>query len=349
MIGEVIQVRPLSLSNEAAWVEYVGRHPDGTFFHELTWKTSVERAFSHRAHYLLALRGVDVVGVLPMFLIDSAIAGRMLVSQPYATYGGLLANDDAAAAVLLAEAQSLMRRCGARVLELRSVSAADSQAPIRRSHATFIRELPSRADEVVELLPRKARAAARKAAQQHAVTVEFGDHLLDEAWRLYARSMRRLGSPNYPLRFFRSIAAAAPGRCVSQIVRCQGRAVAGLVSFLHRRTAMPYFVGFDERAAIYGLSQYLYMESMKRAVEMGCEVYDFGRSRLDNAGACVFKKLCGFAPRVLEYQDFVGENRTLPDLAPTSARWQAARSVWRRLPLGMTRPLGSWLARSIPG
>lgn len=349
MTGAVIHVRSYEPELAASWADYVGGHPDGTFFHELAWKSAVETAFGHRAQDLIALRGRRIVGVLPMFQIESVIAGRMLVSQPYATYGGVLADDAEASAVLIAEAQSLMRRCGARVLELRSIRAASEDHSIRRSHATYIRDLPRDPRLVDVLLPRKARAAARKAVERSSLTVEFGRHLLRDIWRLYIRSMRKLGSPNYPLRFFEAIDRAASGRVVSQMVRCDGVPVAGLLTFVHRGTVMPYFVGMDDRREIYGLSQYVYVESMRHAVSLGCERYDFGRSRIDNTGACAFKRGCGFEPRVLEYQDIVPKGSAAPDLAPSSPRWRAARHLWRKLPLGVTRPLGSWLARSIPG
>lgn len=345
----VLQTRQLAPSLHDAWAAYVASHAEATFFHELSWKVAVERAFGHRAVYLLAMRAERVVGVLPMFLIDGVIGGRMLVSQPYATYGGVLADDPETASVLLDDARSIARRLDACSLELRSIHAAAGQLSIRRTHATYRRELPADVDGVSAMLPRKARAAARKAAGMSQLSVEFGDHLLEEVWQLYARSMRRLASPNYPLRFFKAVQDAAPGRTVAQVVRRDGQPVAGLFSFIHRRTMMPYFVGFNERVEIYGLSQHLYAESMRRGIVEGCNIYDFGRSRLDNAGASGFKKLCGFEPQVLEYQDYHVPGRKAPDLSPSSTRWSAARRVWRHLPLHVTRPLGAWLARSIPG
>jgi len=125
--------------------------------------------------------------------------------------------------------------------------------------------------------------------------------------------------------------------------------VGGLVSFLYRDTIMPYFVGVDERAAPPGLNNFLYMRSMQWGVENGYRVYDFGRTRVDNVGPFNFKRFFGFEPTPLEYQTWVAPGRTAPDLSPASPRWSAARRVWRTLPLTITRPLGGWLAKSIPG
>lgn len=333
----------------AAWSDYVARHPEATVFHELGWKRAVERAFGHRAHYFLAFDGDEIVGVLPVFEVRSVLAGRLLVSVPYATAGGVLADDRSAALALLDEAKSLTDRIGARSLELRCPVALDDQLPIRRTHATFRRALPSRVEDVAALFPRKARAAARRAAETNELAVRYDPACVPLVWRLYARSMRRLGSPNYPRAFFTALAEELGGAVAAQIVWLGRRPIAGLLLFLHRKTVMPYFVGTDERVEVYGLSQFLYAESMRWAVERGYEIYDFGRTRFDNRGAFEFKRLCGFEPQPLEYQVYLPPGRRAPDLAPTSSRWRAARRIWKSMPLPVTRPLGAWLTRSIPG
>ncbi len=336
------------------WSTFVDECDEGTLFHGLGWKRAVERSFGHRSHYLLARRAGRIAGVLPLFEIASVLTGRFLISVPYATYGGVLTSADDpdgadTARALLDAAKRIARRLGARSIELRSPKARFDGLAVARSHATFRKALPASEKELEVFLPRKARAAARRAAEQHYLEVAFGDEHLRTVWRLYVRSMRRLASVNYPYRFFQALIDATPEAHLVGLVSCEGRPVAGLVSFIHRRTFMPYFLGLDERADIYGLSHYLYFASMRWAVRNGCQIYDFGRSRLDNPGPFNFKRLCGFEPTILEYQCCVMPGRAAPDLAPTSPRWSAARRVWRTLPLTVTRPLGGWLAKSLPG
>ncbi len=332
-----------------AWHDYVTTHPDATLFHELSWKRAVERAFGHRPWYLYATRQQRIVGVLPIFQINSVVAGRLLISVPYATCGGVVADDPQVAAALLSRAKAIAARVEARSLELRSACAADSELPIDGRHVCFQKTLPAGAAAVSAAMPRKARAAARRAAERNSLTVEVGPELLPIVWRLYARSMRRLGSPNYPYRFFEALQGAMGRRCVCHLVRHASRPVAGLLMFLFRDTLMPYFAGLDERDAIYGLNQYMYLHAMKWGVARGFRRFDFGRSRSSNHGACAFKRHCGFEPRPLQYQTYVVPGHKAPDLMPDSPRWTAARLLWKRLPLPITRPLGSWIAGSIPG
>jgi FemAB-related protein (PEP-CTERM system-associated) len=290
-----------------------------------------------------------VVGIFPIFEINSVVARRLLVSLPYATYGGVLADDDQVAIALFTRARAIAAAGKVRSIEMRSIRASVPSLAIHHSHAMFRKALPKRAEDVLPGMPRKARAAARRAAETHDLKVEFDQAALPVVWKLYSRSMRRLGSPNYPYRFFQELIAATGENNVVQLVRHRGRPVAGLVSFLYRDMVMPYFAGLDERLPLYGLNNFLYVESMRWAVEHGYRTYDFGRTRLDNTGSFNFKRFCGFEPQLLEYQTCVMPGQVAPDLSAGSPKWAAARRVWKTLPLPITRPLGGWLAKSIPG
>lgn len=336
-------------ADAGSWNDYVAAHPDGTLFHELGWRQAVARTFGHVPHYLIARRDDRVVGVLPMFDVRSVVASRMLVSMPYATYGGILADDDSTCEALYRAAIDLAQRIGAHSIDLRSRVAALPYEPIIESHATYRRALPDAVHDAPLILPRKARAAARQADKKHQLKTTFDHADLDIVWRLYSRSMRRLASPNYPMRFFEALRDALGDRLLVQLVRHNDRPVGGLLTFLHRSTLMPYFLGLDERAEIYGLSHYIYLQCMEWGVAHGFREFDFGRSRRENKGASDFKRHCGFEPTILQYQRYTTPGKVPPDLSPGSAKWALARRVWRGLPLAVTRPLGSWLAKSIPG
>ena len=103
-------VTPAGESDRHCWEEYVRAHPEGTFFHGWSWRAAVHRAFGHRPIYLIARRGDLVCGVLPFFLVKSVVAGRLLVSVPYAVYGGALVDDERTAELLLRETRALARR-----------------------------------------------------------------------------------------------------------------------------------------------------------------------------------------------------------------------------------------------
>ena len=331
------------------WEAYVANAQAGTFYHTLAWHDAVVSVFGHEPHYLIARRGGRIVGVLPMFLVRSWIAGRLLTSLPYAVYGGAVCEDDHAAAALLDEAKRLAERLDVRCIDLRSITANLPGLPTVDRYVTFRKALPDRIEDVLASMPRKARAAARNGREKHGLTVEVGDDLLPVVWRLYTRSMRRLGSPNYPFALFRALVENTPDKHVVSVVRYQGRPAAGLVTFLFRDTVLPYFAGCIEQLDRCGTNNVMYLSAMEWGVEHGFRQFDFGRTRKDNRGSYDFKRHQGFDPEPLGYQLYVPPGRSAPELAPGKGKFALAQRLYRRLPLPLTRPLGAWLAKSIPG
>ena len=336
-------------AGRAEWDRYVLTHPRGTLFHTLAWRDAVAEAFGHQAHYWTALRGENVIGVLPTFAVASRIASRMLVSVPYGVGGGILADDDPAAQALFTTAKSAATESGCSLIDLRSERAVLPDVPTVERYVGFRRELPQSVDDVLAWLPRKARAAARNAREKYRLTVSFGDEHLAEVWRLYSISMRRLASLTYPFTFFEKLLAHTPGRHWVSVVRWNGRPVAGLVTFLFKDRVMPYFVGTTKEAKRCSAANYLYFTVMERAVVLGYRVFDFGRSRRDNAGSYDFKRFHGFEPHSLEYQQYSVNGHVPPDLSPSNPAFRLARRVWPYLPLAVTRALGARLAKHIPG
>ncbi len=332
-----------------AFEAYVNDAPEATFYHTAAWRDAVHECFGHEPYDLVARRDGRIVGALPLTLVRSWIAGRLLVSVPYAVYGGALVDDDEAAAALLERLKDLAGRLDVRCVDLRSDRATLPELPTVDRYVTFRKRLPDRVEDVLPSLPRKARAAARNGRNKHKLEVDFGDHLLPTVWHLYARSMRRLGSPNYPRRFFDALLARTPGKHLVSLVTHQGEPAAGLVTFLFRDTVLPYFSGCDETRDRFGINNVLYLSLMEWAVENRYPVFDFGRSREANRGAYDFKRHQGFEPRPLEYQIYVPPGKDTPNLTPGSGKFALAQRLYRKLPLWATKRLGGWLARAIPG
>ncbi|MCH7814537.1 MAG: FemAB family PEP-CTERM system-associated protein [Planctomycetes bacterium] len=339
----------LGVGQETLWDRFVAERPEGTFFHTTAWLNSVEAAFGHEPVHLVARRGDRWVGLLPLFRVRSLLAGTLLVSVPYAIYGGVVADDQRAADALLQAAQDDARAVGARCIDLRSARASFSELPRTDRYVTFQRPLPDEAREVLGWLPRKARAVARNARNRHGLTVRFDDDQLPLVWRLYCAAIRRVASLNYPYRFFEELIRRSPGGHLVSMIYHRDRPVGGLVSFLYGQTVLPYFVGLDPVGQRLGVGNFIYLTLAERAVAMGYRVFDFGRSRRDNTGCVNFKRFQGFEPTPLQYQCVTLPGCTEPDLTPSNPRFSLARRVWPRLPLAVTRRLGSWLTRHVPG
>ncbi|MCH9002423.1 MAG: FemAB family PEP-CTERM system-associated protein [Planctomycetes bacterium] len=333
----------------AAWDTFVKNHEFGSIFHTIAWRDTVKQTFGHEDIYLLAERDGVIVGVLPMFLVNSRFAGRLLMSVPCAVEGGVLAVDGEAADALFNEAKRIATERNCAAIDLRSERAAFPSIPIVDRYVGFRRELPDSADDVLGWLPRKARAAARNGRHKFRLSISYGDEHLREVWRLYTISMRRLASLNYPYRFFETLVKRTPGSHWVSLVRWNGKPVAGLVTLLFKDRVVPYFLGTTSEAKRCSAANFIYLDSMERGVAAGYRIFDFGRSRRDNTGSFDFKRFQGFEPRPLQYQCHVLPGHRAPNLSPENPRYGLARRIWPHLPLSLTRALGARLSAHIPG
>lgn len=340
---------PLGIRDRALWDDYVRSHPDGSLFHTTAWMESVADAFGHRQHYLIARSRGVIRGVLPMFHVRSRIGGSMLVSVPYSVGGGILADSESVRNDLWDTARRIARETSARTIDLRAEGSDLADCEPVEGYVSFKRELPDHVEDVLAWLPRKARAAARNARFKHGLTVDFDPVHLPTAWQLYCRSMRRLGSICYPRRFFEGLVERFGEDAFVQIVRFEDRVIAALVSFRFGDTFLPYFAGCDERFNGCNTNNFLYLAAMEKAVELGCRVFDFGRTRADNKGSYDFKRFHGFEPKPLPYGRWVAEGAAPANLTPSNPKFRLARNVWRHLPLALSVYLGTRVARHVPG
>lgn len=349
MSGGALQVRQYVESDVESWEAYVQGQPRATVFHRPAWSRAVEQAYGHRPLHLTAWSDGALAGVLPLFLVKSLFVGRVLVSVPYATYGGILADSDAVASQLLKAAEDLCGQVGARYLELRHRDPSGLDLPRIDRYDTFRKQLPQRAEQVLPGLPRKTRAAARKGLEAlGADAVAFGAGLLETVYGLYAVTMRRLGSPNYRRRLFRALQRAYGENCVCAVVRDGPAPVAGVVSFVFRDEIVPYFSGSLPEGAPNNANNVMYLKLMEHAIERGLRWFDFNRTRRDNLGPHAFKRYHGFEPAPLHYQMYLPNGADMPDLSPSNKKFALAGRVWRRLPLWFTRPAGAKITRWIP-
>jgi FemAB-related protein (PEP-CTERM system-associated) len=342
-----LRVRELLPGEDSRWDSYVSRHPLGTHFHRSGWSRVVSESFRHQGHHLVVEQGRRWLGVLPLFLTKSPFLGRNMVSLPYAVYGGVLCENEAAQQALLDHAAQLGRQLRVGYVELRHLEARPGERLHSPLYVTFRRQLPERAEDVLPSLPKKARAEVRYSLRAGVrVTADCPMDLLVD---LFAENKRRLGSPTLPRRWFHALAEEfGKAVVVHRAVDPSGRTLAAVMSFCFRDTLYAYYSGSLAEANDTGVNNHIYCAIMEWAVERGYTRFDFGRSRADS-GPAKFKKNMGFVAEPLHYEYLlVGDGAHLPDFHPSNPRLALPRRVWSHMPMWIANPLGARLSRYLP-
>lgn len=327
-----------------AWDRFVLSSPDGTVFHLSAWKRIVAEVFRHTPHYLVAIEDEEIRGVLPLFEVRGLLTGRVLVSTPYAAYGGLCGADPAARSALLDRAGELAAELGSRYVELRTRFDPIRGLPTRSSFVTFVKRIDPDPDANFAALSRKRRHMIRRGIRD-GLEGRTGWEPLADFHDLYARNRRRLGSPPFPRRLFERIRDELGERAGLLTIWRGRRMVAGVLSLYYRDQVIPYYGA--SRPGTVAVNDFMYWELMRAACLEGRRVFDFGQSHA-GSGTYDFKRHWGFEPVPVPYQYLSATRDRVPDLDPSSATLRALRKAWRFLPLAVTRRVGPFLIRRLP-
>lgn len=312
------------------------------------WLLVLQEGLRHEPYCLEAIRDDQTVGLLPLAFVRSRLFGRFLVSLPYLNSAGALAAKESVRMALVDRAVQLADTLDVRYLELRHEE--------RLAHPVLTHELtskvhlrlvlPTSADELWESFRPKVRNQIRK-GEKGDLTVHWGAaELLGEFYRVFAENMRDLGTPVFSRRLFRSILTHFPGQAELCVTRLAGRPVAAAL--------LVHGAGLTEVPSASSLRRFnstnanmvMYWHLLRRAIERGQAIFDFGRSTVDS-NTFRFKRQWGAEPYPAVWQYYV-RSGTMGDMRPDNRRYRLMIRLWQRLPVALTRLVGPPIVRGIP-
>jgi FemAB-related protein (PEP-CTERM system-associated) len=338
-------VRPYAAADADRWEAFVQRCAEATFFHRIGWREIIEDVFRHRTHYLVAERGGQIVGILPLAEVKSRLFGHALTSLPFCVYGGPAADDADAERELIAAAVTLARSLGVGHLELRNRVAKRPDWPRQELYVTFRKELLPDVDANLAAIPRKQRAMVRKGIK-NGMKSEI-DESVDRFFALYADNVHRHGTPPFAKGYFARLMKVFGEACeVMTVVDARGSPVSGVLSFYFRDEVLPYYAGDTVDARDLAANDFKYWELMRRACGRGLRTFDYGRSKI-GTGSFDFKKNWGFAPAPLAYEYHLVNSAAIPQNNPLNPKYRMFIAAWRRLPRSAANALGPHIVRNL--
>ena len=311
---------------ERAAIDAFVRAFGGSLFHLPAWSIAVERGCRRRARFLVAERADGATaGVLPLTDMRSALFGRARVSTGFGVDDGILGP---AIEPLAAAAWELAARLGCPSVELRGGTAPAGWAIDDHSYLGFARYI---AADPLAAIPRKQRAEVRRSLGNGLEIVVGRDPAaLAEHYRVYAESVRNLGTPFFPRALFAEVIGAMDADILS--VRHQGRAVASVLSLYHAGTVYPYWGGGTAAARGLRANDRMYLALMEHARDRGMTRFDFDRSKTGSSAAA-FKKNWVFAGTPLRYarrrRPGTGDQPAVALLSPDGGRLETAAAADR--------------------
>lgn len=332
--------------SHAAWDGFVRGSEGSSYAHWFGWNAVIRRVFGHETYFLVARSGAGhLTGILPLVRVTSRVFGRYLVSMPFVNYGGPL-GPPAAVRALVDHAVGLADAERVGLLELRCRASQDIDLPVSHRKVTVVLDLPpADPDALWSGLSSKVRSQIRR-PRKAGIDVQFGRDQLGGFVDVYRHHMRDLGTPALPPRFFEGIADEFGENVWFGCACYDGRPVAAGCGFRWGHEFEMTWASALRRHSRLAPNMLLYWSFMKRAVEEGLTMFNFGRCT-PGGGTHRFKRQWGTRDEPLWwYQHRRGALTATP--SPDRGGYALGVRVWRRLPLPIANVLGPRIVRYIP-
>ena len=345
--GSLSHVYQLHPSQHSRWDSFVLSHPQGTFFHQVAWMRVMNETYGYRPYYFYAERGGEMTGIAPVFLVSNWLAGRCLISLPFAVYGGVCAVDSESENVLIDHLEHL-----AKTLEIEFLELRDRTGEVRAGYhpnpryATFTIPLTTDSEKLYAEFSKDIRYMIRK-GEKAGLRIRMGIDQLDSFYTLMTINLRRLGTPAFPRTLFENLIAEYGKQVELTLVYSGAKPVAGAMSFFFRDWMQPYYFGSLEEAKSLAANNFLWWKLVEYAAKRGCRTFDFGRSK-KGSGNFDFKKKWNPKIETLNYQVRLMRRTSAPNLSPANPKFEIATNIWKKLPLRLTRMIGPRVVRWFP-
>lgn len=338
-------IKTLDNTSLKLWDDFVEQNPDATFFHKAGWKEVIEKAFAHKTYFLYVEKNGHVTGILPLVHIKSLLFGNSLCSNAFCVYGGIVANDKESYQELDKKACELAEQLGVDYLEMRNRTQTTPERPFKELYVTFRKELEANEEKNMLAIPRKQRAMIRKGIKA-GLTSEI-DENTDRLYLAYSESVRNLGTPVFSKNYFNILKQVFKQQCeIISIVDNNSQLIGSVMSFYFKDEVLPYYGGGTMHARAVQGNDFMYWEVMRRALEKGVKIFDYGRSK-EGTGSYRFKKHWGFEPKPLYYEFHLVKSDSVPDINPLNPKYQLFIAAWKKLPLSLSQIVGPWLAKDL--
>jgi len=334
----------------ADWDGFVRARPAASVYLLSGWALLARDVFGHEAYFIEARGSAgELLGVLPLVLQKSLVFGNFMTSMPFFNYGGALADSDEVVLALMEHGRTLAQGLRCRYLEFRDAVERPGTWRVRRDKVSMILPLPADLAALSKKLGSKLRSQVKRVEREQPSVRIGGAELLDDFYGLFCRTMRDLGTPVYPKRFFAAILERFAAECLLLIVDRAGQPAAGAFLVIVDGNAEIPWAACREDAKPAGFNMKLYWEVLSAVVSRGCRQFDFGRSTLDS-GTYKFKRQWGAEPLQLHWHRWERDAADTDPVQPaTEGRvMRLATDVWKRLPLGVANRLGPLVSPSLP-
>lgn len=333
------------LNNIEDWRQYILNNPSGTIYHLPEWNEILENSLNYKPYHLFARdsRG-KICGVLPLFLINSIITGKRLVSLPFSYLCNPLADSELILLSLLTEAKQLCDDLHCHYLEIKTLADNPQNSVylkngfnIDEQFSTYILELSQPEFVWKKLDPKSVRWAIGK-ARKDGVTVRKASSISDINifYRLNLKTKRRIGVPGHPENLFLNMFNKMGNYSTLYLAEYQSKVIAGIITQKFNKTVVYGYGASDDEYRKHQPNDLLVWTAIEESCIDGFKFFDFGRTSPGERSVTSFKKHWGTEERKLAYYYYPKVPDSLA-LNSDGLKYKIASGLWKKLPLNVAQ------------
>jgi len=285
------------------WDRFVENHPFGWVCHLSGWKKVLENSFPHMKGYYLALidENGEIQAGLPIYEVRSWLTGNRLVSIPFATLSDPLIKNENELKILLNYTKGLALKLNITNIEIKSFQTSHffkntslNKICLFKNHHLFLNKS---LNELLKLFhPSCIRRVILKSVKlplEKKKVKKFEE--LEEFYNLYVITRKRVGLPPQPYKFFISLLKylGFNNHVNFFLARLNGKTLGGIMLFSFKNRVSWDAIGIEDYSKKIGITHYLLWKSIEEAYNDKKEIFDFGRTNINNNGLMIFKNRWG--------------------------------------------------------
>jgi lipid II:glycine glycyltransferase (peptidoglycan interpeptide bridge formation enzyme) len=290
---------------DSRWVDFIHSHPDANIFHHPAWMELMSKCYGYTASVLaLANRDGSLRAGLPFMKINTLLTGKRWVSLPFSDYCRPLYHDDTAREEL---ADQLLYTFKSNMLKKMEVRWSLPERPGIYPASEFVLHAIKIGSDPEQISKRFKRTHLQniRTAEEKGVTVEFGNELkhLIVFYNLQLETRKRHGVPAQPWKYFELLFhhIVKPGLGFVLLAQKDDEYIAGMVYLGWRRTLIAKYAASREDRFNLRSNNLLFWEGIRWGCQHGYEVFDMGRTELEDTGLRNFKSRWGAQEESLTY------------------------------------------------
>jgi lipid II:glycine glycyltransferase (peptidoglycan interpeptide bridge formation enzyme) len=241
------------------------------------------------------------------------LTGRRFVSLPFSDHCDPLVDGAGELDEMLAHIKRKVDNEGWKYVEIRPASCEPGcHTGLERSARYCVHRLDMRPNpqELFRAFHKDCVQRKIRRAEREKLNYEEGnsEELLQAFYRLLVLTRRRQFLPPQPIAWFRGLIAAFGSDLKLRVASKDGVAVASILTLSHRKSMVYKYGCSDADANRFGGTPLLFWRTIEEAKDRGFEVFDLGRSDLDNLGLIAFKDHWGAQKAMVHYWTYPMQN-----------------------------------------